>query len=157
MEKREIRRLVKGWYEKSRLEGDAVSKFVFLWICFNAVLTHESNKISDRGMIDWLKERGTNRSAIGAAFKEATASEVFQRNLRSLVALAPIEDPRGINRAIRINGPNDFSNIIEGIYRVRCNLFHGSKRADAVRDQKLIIVCSRLLSKWIGNTVAFLR
>lgn len=37
---------------------------------------------------------------------------------------------------------------------VRCNLFHGRKRADDLRDQKLVAICSDILNKWVRSMVA---
>jgi hypothetical protein len=47
--------------------------------------------------------------------------------------------------------------LVDGIYQVRCNLFHGGKRANDVRDRKLVTICGRILEKWVGNLVAALR
>jgi hypothetical protein len=54
MDEVEVRSLVKGWHQRARQEVDLVSKFVFLWFCFNAWLAHESEEDTDREMIKWL-------------------------------------------------------------------------------------------------------
>jgi hypothetical protein len=59
MEEQEVRSLVKGWHQRARREADLTSKFVFLWVCFNARLAHESD--TDREMIKWLTDRGRPR------------------------------------------------------------------------------------------------
>jgi hypothetical protein len=81
------------------------------------------------------------------------ADSVFRRNLQALADLAPIDDPRGRRPDIQILGRDDFDNIVEGIYRVRCNLFHGAKRAGDPRDRKLVMTSQRILEKWVGNVV----
>jgi hypothetical protein len=57
MEDRELHNLIKGWYARSRRESDPLSKFVFLWFCFNAVLAYESGEDRDRDMLEWLKRQ----------------------------------------------------------------------------------------------------
>lgn len=152
MDEASIRNLVKGWYRKARREGDSISRFVFFWVCFNAWLAFESGRETDRGMINWLKTEG--RSRLRAAYDTARGSSVFRRDLDALVALAPISSSTpGRWPDVSISSAEDFTHIVEGIYRVRCNLFHGGKSANDVRDQKLVKVCARILEKWVGNLV----
>jgi hypothetical protein len=37
------------------MERDSVSRFVFLWFCFNAWLGYESDQDVDAEMLRWLK------------------------------------------------------------------------------------------------------
>lgn len=60
----EVQRLVIEWHERSRWERDPTSKFVFLWFCFNAWLAFESDEVTDRRMINWLKGGGGARSTL---------------------------------------------------------------------------------------------
>lgn len=153
MEEREIRNLVKGWRDRSRRERDVVSKFVFLWFCFNAILAFESQKEADRTMINWLKSRPRSSRLI-SGYDAATRSSVFSGYLRALAANSPITDPRCRHRPVVIVDAEDFDNLLEGIYRIRCNLFHGRKSSNDVRDQKLIKVAALILEKWMGNVVS---
>ena len=155
MDERHISDLVKGWREKARNERDHVSKFVFLWFCFNATLAFESNEDTDRSMVNWLK--GYPPSRLTEAFETARRSEVFTRNLAALADYSPITDPRGKRDPVVITGVEDFANLVEGIYRVRCNLFHGAKSSRDVRDDKLLRVCAAILDKWVGNLVTMWR
>jgi hypothetical protein len=153
MDEREIRALVRGWYERSK-RGDPVSRFVFLWFCFNAWLSYESDDDKDRQMIEWLKTAGPD-SRLKASYVRALASDVFRRDLQALVANSPIRGTRRENPAVvQIASIEDFAGILDGVYQVRCNLFHGAKRADDSRDQKLVIASAAILRKWVGNLVA---
>lgn len=148
----QIRNLIKSWRERARSESDFVSKFVFLWFCFNAALAHESREDVDRAMIDWLKASPPSR--LVKAYEAALRSDVFTRDLRTLAGYSPIVDPRGKRSPVVISNELDFPNIVEAIYRVRCHLFHGQKSAGDLRDQKLIKVSAALLEKWIGNMMS---
>jgi hypothetical protein len=154
MEDRELHNLIKGWHARSRRESDPISRFVFLWFCFNAVLAYESQEDFDRQMLDWLKSEPAGSRLI-QAYRAALAPEggLFRRQVAALAQLAPIEDPRGKRGDVEIRGVEDFGNIVEGLYRVRCNLFHGAKRANDVRDRKLVMASQRILEKWVGNVL----
>ena len=146
-----IRNLIKTWYQRARRSNaDPVSKFVFLWFCMNAWLAFESQMDRDADMLRWLKQ--TSGSPLRTAYAVAYKSETFRGQLSAL-AKSPISDVRvrRPNPDVVISSIEDFDGIVDGIYRVRCNLFHGGKRADDPRDTKLVLVCSRLLERWVGN------
>jgi hypothetical protein len=100
-------------------------------------------------MIRWLKR--TPDSRLGRSFRTATGSSVFSGYLQALTQLSPITSTGRIYKEVDISSPTDFPALVQGIYQVRCNLFHGGKRANDVRDQKLVMVCARILEKWVGN------
>lgn len=156
MEEVDVRNLIKGWYQRSRQERDAISKFVFLWFCFNAALAYESAEDSDRDMLDWLEGPGSTASRLRASFNASNAAtSLFPGYVKTLMALSPIASSgRRRRRDVTITSLDDFENIVEAIYRVRCNLFHGGKSPHNLRDRKLVTVCGRILEKWIGNLVA---
>jgi hypothetical protein len=155
MDEAKIRDLVKGWYYKrAKPETDPVSKFVFLWFCFNAVLAFESGEDSDRDMLEWLKSSAASGSRLRRAYDMAMRSSGFRENLEGLAQLCPIVSVRYPNKKAVIQSPEDFPNIVEAIYLVRCNLFHGSKGSSDVRDQKLIKRCALILEKWVGNILS---
>jgi hypothetical protein len=154
MDEQRIQALVKSWHARSTREGDPVSKFVFLWFCFNARLSYESGEDRDRDMLEWLKTASPGSSQLRRSYDQAMASDVFRRDLQTLVSSSPIHGTRRHNpQVVRIRDIEDFPNIVEGVYQVRCNLFHGGKRADDLRDQKLVKVSAAILRKWVGNVV----
>lgn len=154
MEELEVRSLVKGWHQRARREADLISKFVFLWFCFNAWLAYESEEDTDREMIKWLASPRASVSQLRASFDLASRSDVFVGYLNALADLGPITSTGRRRREVRIDSPSNFEGIVEGLYQVRCNLFHGGKRASDLRDEKLVMVCARILEKWVGNLVA---
>ncbi len=154
MKEQKIKNLVKIWYKKAKFEQDPFSKFVFLWICFNAWLDYKSGEFLDSEMIKWLIGQTSSTSDLVLNYEMAKKTEPFKGNLKTLVNLSPVYDPRGRRSPIEIKDENDFENIVKVIYRVRCNLFHGGKEADNSRDRKLVEVSKRILEKWIGNLIA---
>jgi hypothetical protein len=153
-----IRDLVRVWYEKrARREDDPISKFVFLWFCFNAWLAFESDEDVDARMLSWLKGSDGKRSRLRAAYNTARASSAFEDQLQTLASYCPIRSNRPGKPDVSISSVDDFQSIVDAIYRVRCNLFHGTKSADDNRDYKLVKVCSLILHKWIGNLLVTFR
>ncbi|MGH2555193.1 MAG: hypothetical protein ACRDHO_05700 [Actinomycetota bacterium] len=157
MDEKEIRSLIQDWYVVSKQQRPgSVSNFVFLWICFNARMAFESGKFRDRDMLEWLK-KARHGSELRRSYDQVMAplESNFRNDLRTLAGQGAISDPRGGKHPdVIVSGPEDFPNIVEAVYRVRCNLFHGRKRPNDLRDRKLVALCSRILNKWLGSMVA---
>lgn len=88
-----LKKFIADWFWKARQENrpeQTVSKFMFLWICFNARLAYESNGYTDAEMIGWLKAARPEASALRAGFNRLAENDEFQTNLRNLIALGPI-------------------------------------------------------------------
>jgi hypothetical protein len=149
----EVRSLVNGWYARARREDDHVTSFVFLWFCFNAWLACESEEDTDRAMIDWLTDGKAGASRLRAAYSSATQSEACVSSVRALADQGPVVSNGRRPRTVRIQSPEDFVGIVNGIYQVRCNLFHGSKRAGNSRDETLVRTCARILEHWVGHLI----
>jgi hypothetical protein len=105
-------------------------------------------------MIAWLINQNSPASDLISSYENAKKTEPFKRNLKSLAGMSPIYDSCDRREPIIIEDENDFENITKGIYRIRCNLFHGGKEANNTRDRKLVEVSKKILEKWIGNLMA---
>lgn len=146
-----IKNLIKVWYEKSFMENDHFSKFLFLWICFNAWLAYRSGKDIDAHMIDWLVVQTASTSDLIEKYETLKINKHFSNALKELANQAPIKDSRGIRKDINIIDENDFENIVRAIYRIRCNLFHGGKSANESRDLKLVVLSNVILNYWVRS------
>ena len=152
-----IKNLIRTWRAKSNNEGDQFASFVFIWFCFNAWLENLSDRQTDRAMMDELRGKSDNMTSLIEAYDAVRASdEFFKRSLQHLMGMSkeePIRDVRGRKQPISIENENDFVNIIEAIYRIRCNLFHGGKDANDPRDQVLVKDAAIILKQWIGKLI----
>jgi hypothetical protein len=146
--------LVTGWHERAQREDDHVATFVFLWFCFNAWLAFESGEDTDRAMINWLSGRRGQTSQLRRAYEIAMRSEVFVGHVEALAGQSPIVTNGHRPREARISSLEDFTGIVRGVYQVRCNLFHGSKRIGDSRDETLLRTCAQILEHWVGHLIA---
>lgn len=159
MKEDKIKNLIRTWREKSHNEGNQFAPFVFIWFCFNAWLEYLASKKAntDRRMINELKSKSANMDSLVRSYDVAHSSDDFFKNsLWHLIHQSnekPIEDTRGSRPPISIKDENDFENIMEAIYRIRCNLFHGGKDADDTRDQVLVKNAAMVLRQWVGELV----
>lgn len=122
-------------------DGD---RFISLWIAFNGWMKWKfGENSSDRHLIDRVKELVQFKSC----FRRLEAEAEFSQNLAKLETYNPVADmrqPDNDRQAKSYEGT--FSSLIEVIYQVRCNLFHGRKEVSAdERDFQLVSLSYRLL------------
>ena len=162
MEETKIKNLIRAWRNKSNNEGDQFASLVYIWICFNAWMEHISNEDTYRRMINELVKRKQNMRSLFEMYDMAVSAndEFLKRSVSALSCMSqekPIEDmrknPRRREPPITIKDENDFENIVQAIYRIRCNLFHGGKDADDMRDQVLTKHAAMILRQWIGRLI----
>lgn len=147
--------LIKSWYSSKALnEQEPFFKFLCLWICLNAWLSHQSQEISDRRMINWLKSQDKSACDILVGYEAMRETTQGSGAIKILVQYSPITDSSGRREAIEIKNLDDRDNIIEAIYRIRCNLFHGGKSSTNTKDRELVQCANVILIKWVGHIVA---
>lgn len=150
MSDQQIKNLITTWRGKALSESDKFSKFLFLWICFNAWLAYESGEDYDRNMIDWLKKQNRQSSDLVACFELCKTKSTFVDSLKFFQDNSPIKDSRG-KKFVIVKDVNDFENIVEAIYMIRCNLFHGGSEAHETEIQKQIAASNIVFNYWIAT------
>jgi hypothetical protein len=149
MSDQQIKNLFKVWLKKSRRKSDHFSKFLFLWICFNAWIAYKSREDSGRDMINWLVRQNSQSSDLVECFEACKNKRTFVDILKIFAAKSPFKDSREKRPDINVKDENDFENIVNAIYRIRCNLFHGSSVAHENETQAVIALSTRILNEWI--------
>jgi hypothetical protein len=97
LDEKGIQNLIKAWHGKASGEKDIFSKFMSLWICFNAWLTFRApNKESDRKMINWLKSSDGQNSDLFEVYQNLLTKTKFRDDLKTLATYSPFYDPNGI-------------------------------------------------------------
>lgn len=132
---------IKKWYSRSQgksIEFSIVDRFVSLWIAFVSWSEFESKGETDREIIQWLKKS----TFVNKIFRDLEKDKGFYEALRELRGI-PVH--RYIkDEQVSIDNIKDLNQVLEFIYVVRCNLFHGH---GDLEDDYLIAHCFTLLNK----------
>lgn len=124
-------------------DGDAFSEF---YRAFNVVMATLSGKKMDRQMLEWVK---TQESMLKDAFEKRLEYEPFIVQLNLLKKMCPIHDGRDGGNPLEINDIRNMGQVLEVIYRIRCNFFHGNKPVDIDRNQRFFDVGAHILKYWL--------
>lgn len=121
----------KYWYNMGKeLKENNVYKFFTLYISFNALY----NECSDRYERDRIKKFLKDNQNIGIKLSIKNDGEFYKK---IVMDMRTGEETDNLSYSIDEIRNNDIMAIFMGIYQVRCNLFHGSKK-DLDRDRYLI-------------------
>ena len=131
------RDIIRRWHDRSQL--NYIDLYVNLFISYNAWFKKATKKNRDRDAIDTLKSRNIiwDEYLKGNTFYGLRAKvEVIATKTTSAPLLNFTGDNRHWNGIVK--DANDWKNLIEFWYRVRCNLFHGTKSPEDGRDQEVV-------------------
>lgn len=150
------------WLERSigqRVETDLgedpFMRFMYAWVGFNALYAGRTGAAGgDRRQ---LREFAANPDLI-ALHREFMEADLFVDYGRSVQVLAErgVRDLRS-GRVWKIGEDKPLADVLECIYQVRCNCFHGGKRQDDQRDRDLVtgsfVITANLLSRYMGGGI----
>ncbi len=140
--------LIYLWYQKA-VHKDYFSKFVFLYLAFAAFLRKkrfpECNK--DREAIEKLKEDKEIKDKFYTFYVKCDRRTitVIEGLIRELKKQPLKNETGGKTKQVIINSVDDWKNIIEFVYVVRNNLFHGEKSPEAFRDFVMVYHAYKIL------------
>jgi hypothetical protein len=136
--------LITQWFERSTTEEDIFTKFIFLYISFNAFLTQANKGENDRQKINSLKYDTTLREFYlklintDSDLKQKVEKLIIYLRRQPIQNVTRLDDPNWRGRDGVIENKHDWTNIVEFWYRVRNNLFHGHKAPEFKRDRMLV-------------------
>ncbi len=131
------------WYE--RYEMAEFDKFIYLWMSFNAWLekyTATKSK-TDRKMIEEFKK--TDKANYQEFIKQ---NSELKSNVEWLCENGVIDNRK--ETLVKPKSIDDFDGIVECIYTIRCNLFHGSYKRDVPIDRKTVAMGTDILAGIYG-------
>lgn len=145
----------RDWYVGSLEHQDHADKFLSIWIAFN-IMYNLYNALIDRKHKD---EHDDHKKAIG--IRTLFDSESIMKQIIDLSKLiellneydifkrtkkATIMHNVNLKKAYeRENHKEAFKNLLECLYTIRCNLFHGVKGRDDFRQKRLLTRCYGVL------------
>jgi len=149
-----VERLIERWYAKAKRESDSFSKFIFLYFCFNAIITNLSDEETDRAALNWIY---ANENILRRVSEECLQNPGIARGIRQLQTIGSIPTyrrptPMGPDR-LEIENPASIESVLNFIYQVRCNLFHGRKAPDDYYDKRLVALSCKILQGIISGVL----
>jgi hypothetical protein len=151
--------------------------FTYRWMAFNGWMSAVTLEYTDRAMINALVESArlvdAHDNLIAAAGEYAELLKDFAAmwpvfNVRDVRAKLGYDAFRELDRAALLATdvkrqpygwkPGEtptWEQNLRTIYQVRCNLFHGEKSPQSMRDRKLVAASNGILRAFIGETGCF--
>ncbi len=139
------------WFEKGTAEQDYIDKFIYLWIAFNALY----NSIEFIG-----NERERVVAHIVGNYNTQLYEKIFKSSYVKTFMVKPVINVYKPNQDLEefifyklkysIKNKEKMQMLFNTIYRVRCNLFHGSKTPDSYRDNDLIKNAGAILQIYLN-------
>lgn len=147
------RRNILSNLEHAKKSGDYYNKFGDLWKSFNAWGFNETNLNKDSEMINKLKNNVKLLESFDSCLKDHREYRVI---LDRLKAACPVYDERygDLEHYKSIDDIKNFGEVLEVIYQIRCNAFHGKKSPDENRDMLLVSLAYKALIKPYESTLA---
>lgn len=151
--------LIFSWYKKST-EEDYFSKFIFLYLAFDASLRKRFfiNSRNDREAIDSLKGKEKIKLIY---FEEMKKDRELEATFEALIRELNREPLKNTSRnngeitEIKITNKEDWKNLIEFIYIIRNNLFHGEKSPEEFRDWNMVYYAYKLLKPLVEIMISY--
>lgn len=132
--------IMDNWIEKSKLENHVFNEYIALWIAFNAYYSSVTNGLPDGASIKTLKEKDE--------LKDWYVGIENSKEISNLLAIAPITNVK-YKTDIIVDTKENFASILETLYQIRNNLFHGSKPDHVERDIEVVTVALPILKKMV--------
>jgi hypothetical protein len=142
------REIVFTWFDRGEQERETFHGFICSWIALNAALSARYAVGGDRAKVrllaqeleplwrGWLAEDAVLRDA---AVEIAEASPIY-------------DEPQRDGPSSQAVSAESAMSVLLGVYAVRNNLFHGSKRFGDLRDHRLVKVANQIVRRVLVNS-----
>jgi hypothetical protein len=130
--------------ERGRTIIDDGDRFISLWIAFDGWMRGKFGEdIADRSKIESVKRMQDFKKVFNQLRED---NFTFRECLDKLEGLSVVNMQFRNNREVVYRYDGNFESLIEVIYQVRCNLFHGRKNIDEdKKDFELVVLSYRIL------------
>lgn len=140
----------KEWREVAKELDDPFLKFTVEYIAFNALCRAKYGyRLRDWKIMENIKE-------------EIPQNQISRDKIQRLKEIAPIRNVRNARRdrgrsSLTAEELEDYKNVIEAVYWIRNNLFHGDKIYSFEKDQNLVEVGYEILldiNNWLVEEIS---
>lgn len=134
-----VKAIIDSWVQKSELETNAFNKYISLWIAFNAYFSSATNEIYERDAIKKIKDNNK--------LEQWYLSIANSKEVSILLAISPLLNIKKNEEVVSTR--ENYSSIVETLYQIRNNLFHGNKSEHVERDTDVINAALPILKKLV--------
>lgn len=175
----EAKDLVAELLENADRQRSAFMSFMNVWMAFNGWMASVTEGETDAAM---LRNLVCERRLINAYDELMANNRQFRRMIEDFAAMWPVLNVRDVRKKLGRDAFRRFDNrdeliaagraadvkqqpsvwaageeptweqVLRTIYQVRCNLFHGEKSPQNVRDRRLILKSDRILRAFLAET-----
>jgi len=141
--------VIKEWMSAADNENSYFARYALEFFAFNSLLRLNFNNGGKREQERTLIER----CKCFLCCNEFQIDEKTKKDVEEIMKTTkeyPLINLTRNNRTIRIKNEKDWQNIIETVYVIRNNLFHGSKQYSRERDNNLVKAAYPILS-WLNE------
>jgi hypothetical protein len=132
---------MESWLQRSRI--DYFQLYVNLWVGFNYWFAKESNEPNrDRNGIEWVKN---NLRLKNLYESDLLVPEKIFKKTQAYLDTNPMQPSNRYDWHGKFSEERQWSELVEFLYQVRCNLFHGRKNPDDYTDNVLVEMAYGLL------------
>jgi len=134
-----------NWIERAKNETDPFNKFISYWVAFNCWYSSRYPYKRDGECIKKIKD-DVNNGSLSLVFEDECKNSLNNLKLKSSRKVLQDRNPSPIS--IKNNG-----GVINWVYIVRNNLFHGNKLDSNERDKVIIEAANKIMEKIISELV----
>ena len=141
--------LVIYWYRKSQkikvAQFTIFDQFISLWLAFNSWGTYLSKADIDRAMLEYVKENAQLKSV----YSELVQKDNVFHTMVGQLATRTVRDmrPGHLGDSTSITDISNFGQVLDMIYQIRCNLFHGQKNELVEGERELVELAFKILTR----------
>ena len=145
------------WYQYGlQKDDDPIVKFMFHWIAFNWLYSEYryGGEVSEvQAIRQFCRVRYKELSKF-KAFRTTEVNVFLEGPVRSIAGGEVTSEGTNIYRDLVYGeGLTRLTSLLVTIYRVRCNLFHGSKSLRIERDRNLVRAASVILEGYLKEVL----
>lgn len=140
----ELKYRLSWWWLKAKKENDVWIQLFLYWMMFDAYITEGAGSSIDQKKIKWFVNNDNDVKALIPGYWGGIKGK---SSLQILKSSSPLKDmrPDHLGELCCLTDENNVQQVINFIYHIRCNLFHGSKDLFNGRDEALVMSAGSLI------------
>ncbi|MBI4155738.1 MAG: hypothetical protein HY507_00710 [Candidatus Zambryskibacteria bacterium] len=136
--------------QRMKILDDLWVEFILCWMIFDAYLTEISKSGTDRKKLDYFYQNDSELKSYMLSQPEALCG--YGETLKTYELVVNMRPGAGDNAGKVVMNTESLEEILEVIYQIRCNLFHGSKNIKNSRDYELVKIGKNFLRRFFIDT-----